>query len=383
MRILIAHAFYRAPGGEDRYVQQQAELLSHSHDIELFRAHNEGLTGLAAARRMLVATGQRNEIAAVADAFKPDLIHIHNTYPAIGSAAHDVARRRRIPLVMTVHNHRLRCPNGYCFTEGAVCTRCTRGNHTHAVLHRCFPSRAQGVGYASALWVDRFVRQLEKQVALFIAPSEYMKGRLLSWGIPGHRTRVIRNFTDSEPEPSQRSGPNGMYAGRLSSEKGIDVLLHALAISQDPPFDIYGDGPLSQPLQELAASLGLDRVTFHGRVSTETLRSALESARYFVMPSLSDENAPLAVLEALASGVPAIVTRRGGLPELVRHQELIVEAGDSASLAAAIERVRTDDELHSAAASEALRSVTEELSPTKHVELLENAYRTVLAEAPK
>lgn len=376
MRVLIAHAFYRIPGGEDRYVQQQVELLGGHHDVELFSVRNDDLSGPGAAARHMLAPGRtRADLERIVESFRPDVIHVHNVYPALGAAPYQVSTARGIPLVMTVHNHRLRCPNGYRFTEGQICDRCIGGNTIHSVIHECFPTRKQAAVYASALWADRFVRHIDRSVSLFIAPSDYMADQLRGWGYADERIAVIRNFTDARPAAQRTAGDHGVYAGRLSSEKGLDVLIRALKIADDPPFEMLGDGPLRASLEELATELGLTNLRFRGHVDRAELDDVLGSARYFVMPSLWHENAPLAVLEAMSAGVPVIVTRRGGLTEL---EQLVVDAGNPNELSEAIGRLRNDDGPHADLVTRAA-NVIAGLSPELHRERLDEAYRSVLA----
>ena len=107
----------------------------------------------------------RADVESAIRTFRPDVIHIHNSYPAFGPAVFLGARNFGIPLVMTVHNYRLRCPNGYMFTEGSICTRCTDGAYHNAVLHPCFPTKEQSIAYASSLWLHRFVLKLEGSIS--------------------------------------------------------------------------------------------------------------------------------------------------------------------------------------------------------------------------
>src|SRR3990170_4344958 len=119
MRILIAHSSYRIAGGEDRYVQQQIELLSTAHDIEVIRPHNRDLEGgLRTGARMLYSRTLAQHVMDVMHRFRPHVVHLHNAYPSLGPAVQLATRQLQIPVVMTVHNHRLRCPNGYMFTRG-------------------------------------------------------------------------------------------------------------------------------------------------------------------------------------------------------------------------------------------------------------------------
>jgi glycosyltransferase involved in cell wall biosynthesis len=379
MRVLVAHAFYRLAGGEDRYVTQQLELLGGRHEVELLARHNTDLgSGAATAARMTFSRRLRTEAEEAVRGFRPDVVHLHNAYPALGPAVHLAAERTQTPLVMTVHNFRLRCPNGYMFTEGAPCRRCEGGNYAHAVVHRCFPSRGQAASYAVGLWVHRFVLRLENEVALFITPSEFVRRRMLEWGVAASRVTVVRNFTTIPPSSSE-PGEFGMYLGRLSSEKGLDVLLRALVEAGDPPFRIVGDGPVRAALASLAAELGLRRTQFVGPVEPADVPPLLRRSRFVVFSSVWDENAPLAALEAMAAGRPLLVTRTGGLPELVSQGEgLMCEVGDSSGLAANLAKAMQQDELCAQMGERALQRARAEFTPGRHLEQLEAAYARVL-----
>ncbi|MGZ5385446.1 MAG: glycosyltransferase, partial [Acidimicrobiia bacterium] len=198
MRILFAHSFYRASGGEDRHVHEQVELVSQAHDVELIAEANLDLSeSPATAARMLYSHTKKRETGLIIDRFSPDIVHIHNMYPSIGPAVLLAAIQRRIPVVLTVHNYRLRCPNGLMFTEGGTCRRCESGLYVNALTHRCFPTRKQAGAYAAVLWAHRFAMRLERHVSRFVVPSEFMRQRLLEWGFEEERIRMVRHFIRS------------------------------------------------------------------------------------------------------------------------------------------------------------------------------------------
>jgi glycosyltransferase involved in cell wall biosynthesis len=380
MRILLAHSFYRVTGGEDQYVLAQRELLRTRHLVELLARRNEDLPGgLRTTAAMVWSPRLARQVAAHLARFGPEVIHLHNIYPSLGPAVHLAARRCGIPMVMTVHNLRLRCPNGIQFTKGALCRRCERGAYGNAVLHRCFSSQAQASAYAASLWLHRFALPLERRVGLFLAPSAFLRQRLLDWGIAKERVTLIRNFTDLPSGASPKVGSEGLYLGRLSAEKGLFGLLKALRLAGDPPFRIAGDGPLETELRQLADDLGLRRLRFLGRLHRPAVAKELAAARYLTLPSLCDENAPLAALEALAAGRPLLVSRVGGLPELVAEGAgLCCERGDVTDLASKLDRLATDDELCVVAGTAALRFTRRELGPQTHLRRLEAAYAAVI-----
>jgi glycosyltransferase involved in cell wall biosynthesis len=383
VRILIAHSFYRIPGGEDRYVKQQMDLLGAHHDVELLSARNEDLEGgLRTASRMVFSPGMRRSVEKTLERFRPDVVHLHNPYPSLGPAVHLSARRLRMPIVMTVHNYRLRCPNGYLFTEGSVCHRCVGGNTLNAVIHHCFPSRSQAAAYAATVWAHRYVLKLHDMVDVFVAPSEFIRRQLVSWGFPDDRIELVRNFTDVAVTAESRPGRYGAYVGRLSSEKGLDLLLRGLKLAGDPEFVVVGDGPLRAELQTLTEALRLQRTRFEGRVAATDVERFLRAARFIAFPSRSNENAPLAALEALAAGRPLLVANIGGLPELVDGGAgLAFRPGDEHDLARGLSRLMDDDHLCESLAESARRHALEKFSPGRHRARLEAVYGKAVTAA--
>jgi glycosyltransferase involved in cell wall biosynthesis len=383
MRVLIAHSFYRLVGGEDRYVQRQMRLLEGRHDVHLLAHHNTELSGGArTAARMTFSRRELERVERTVAEIGPDLIHIHNVYPSFGPAVHLAARKLGVPLLLTVHNFRLRCPNGFMFTEGSPCRRCEKGNYLHATLHHCFGSRAQAAGYATALWAHRFVLRTDDKIDLFITPSAFVRNRLLEWGFDQDEVVVVRNFAEPPEAASPKPGDYGVNLGRMSPEKGLDGLLRALHAAGDPPFVFIGSGPILDDLKAMASALGLTRTEFRGQLEPSEVAPLLRGARYVALPSTWDENAPLAALEAMAEGRPLLVTRTGGLPELVEGGEgLMCDPGDVATLARHIADLMSDDELCRALGGRGLERARAEFTPASHLAKLEQAYEVALSSA--
>ncbi len=382
MRILIAHSFYRQLGGEDRYVAQQTALLEQAHAVRVEARENAELeAGLVTAARMIENVTERRAIGRAIAEFRPDVIHLHNPYPSLGPAVHQAAEKSGVPLIQTVHNLRLRCPNGFMYTQGAACQRCVDGRYDNAIRHDCFPSTQQAVGYAAALWFHRFGLRLEDKVAIYIAPSRFVQRRLAEWGFPPERIALVRNFT-TPPDTVAPIGEHGLYLGRLSDEKGVDVLLRALARLGDPPFEIAGDGPAAGRLRALAQSLGLRRVRFAGSLPVADVPAAIERARFVVFPSTWDENAPLAALESMGRGRPIVASAAGGLPELAEDgRGRLIPPGDVAALAEAITSY-ADPSVAEADGARAREFVLESCSPEPHLRGLLAVYERAALREP-
>lgn len=381
MRILVAHAFYRFPGGEDQYVRQEIDLLrSDGHEVHLLETRNIELTPTLATTRLML--GSPRHAAEKIERFGPDLVHVHNHYPSLGQAVHRATQKLGIPLVQTLHNYRLRCPNGYMFTEGQVCRRCIKGNYANGLLHECFPSWKQAAAYTSTLWLHRFVSHLESAVSLFLAPSRFMMDLMVDLGLPSDRVRLLRNFTDiSTPAEQAPTSDEGAYVGRLSSEKGLHNLIHALRKAGDPPFVIAGEGPMRKDLVDLASSLELRQLRFTGHLERSQVSHLIATSAFVVFPSLVEENAPLGALEAMALGRPLIVSDRGGLPELIASGAGVAfPAEDTSELAKKMLDMRSDEPLRKDYGSAARTYWQEELRPETHLSGLTDAFSAAIEE---
>jgi glycosyltransferase involved in cell wall biosynthesis len=256
-----------------------------------------------------------------------------------------------------------------------VCRRCEHGIYAHAVLHGCFPSRGQAVAYASGLWIHRFPLGLERRVAVFVAPSAYMAGQLRRWGIADERIAVVPNFTPLRHDASTEPGTYGLYVGRLAAEKGLDVLLQALAMAGDPPFRVLGRGPSEAELRRRADRLGLRNTEFMGHLGRTEVDEVLKGARFVALPSSSAENAPLAALEAMAAGRPLVVSTMGGLPELIEGGAgLSCSAGDVAGLADRMTQLFRDDRHCRESGARALAYAESSFGPDLHRRRLEDVY---------
>ena len=382
MRILFAHSFYRVPGGEDRHVQDQVELVSRDHTVDvIFESNTELSPGPRTASQMLYSFRKKREVGALMDRLTPDVVHVHNIYPSLGPAVFLAAKERGVPVVMTVHNLRLRCPNGLMFTDEAPCRRCESGNYLNALVHPCFPTHQQAGAYASVLWIHRFVMRIHDRVARFIAPSEFVRSRLREWGIPDARISLVRHFVRSPGAQPVHAGEYGLFLGRLSAEKGLSGLLRALRRAGDPPFLIAGDGPLKEELARLAGELSLSNTRFLGQRPHSEVAALLAGARYLALPSVSEE-----AFASCGSRGP-----RGRMP-LARLRSRVASRirGRGEGLACRPEDVDdmsrkllrfTDDHLFQRDARRAARTARTLFTPANHLRALDAVYRELTAEA--
>jgi glycosyltransferase involved in cell wall biosynthesis len=341
--ILFLHNRYRTTGGEERAVENLLWLVRErlGEDAELL-SRDSALLGRAQAAAGVLGGGLAPE--AVARAVRRSgarIVHVHNLHPTLGwralAAAHEAGAR----VVLHLHQYRLVCAVGVCFTHGEDCTRCHGRNTLPGVRRNCRGSIAEALTYAAgiALWQPRIAARADA----FVVPSRFARERLEALGAPLGETfevpPVVREFAGVPGAGgSGRAGP-ALIASRLAPEKGVDIAIQACRIA-GIPLVVAGEGPERERLSTAAQGAA---VTFTGQVEEAQLARLRTEASVALVPSRSGETFGLAAAEAMAVGLPVAGSRVGALPELV-PEEWLVAAGDPGALAEAIGRVRAERE---------------------------------------
>ena len=269
------------------------------------------------------------------------IVHAHNLHPTLGWRALAAARAAGARVIMHLHQYRLVCATGVCFTNGEQCTRCHGPNTLPGLVHNCRGSRSEAVTYALALAL--YQRRVIEQVDAFIVPSVFARERLRGLGapLPWERVHVLapplRSLASAPPQRTDGPDRYALVVSRLAAEKGIDVAIRACQIARIPLM-VAGEGPERAKLE--ASARGGD-VRFLGHMRDGELRELRAGAAVALVPSRSPETFGLAAAEAMVAGVPVIASRVGALPELVEKDGL-VDPGDPEALALAIARLDGD-----------------------------------------
>ncbi len=334
--ILFLHNRYRTTGGEERVVDELLALVrSHlGEPAQLLARDSAGLGKARAAAGLLRGGLAPSDIAKAVRISGARVVHAHNLGPLFGWRALAAARAQGARVVLHLHQYRLVCATGVCFTDGRECTRCHGRNTLPGVIHNCRGNRSEALAYgvSLALWQ----RRLCEQADAVIVPSAFARGRLRELGAPLDRERV-HVLAPPVQVPDQaaavESGSYALVVSRLAPEKGVDVAIDACRIA-GVPLVVAGDGPERDALRGRA---GDREVRFAGRVDDTELQRLRAGAALALVPSRSAETFGMAAAEAMAAGVPVVASRVGALPELVDGAGL-VDPGDAIALAEAIGR---------------------------------------------
>lgn len=390
MRIVVVHNRYRSvqPSGENLVVDQEAGLLrAAGHDVVAYERASDDIAGSSLLQRSLVpgravwSPADRAQMAALLEDSRPHVVHVHNTFPLISPSILEACRANDVPVVATLHNFRLMCANAQLLRDGRPCDLCVGRAPWPGVVHRCYrDSAAASLPVAVGIQVHRRRQSWTKGVTTFIALTEFVRQQYVADGFPGDRIRVKPNFV---PRPARRRTGAGSYLlflGRLSPEKGVDVLLDAWAPKLGQLL-IVGDGPARRELEARAAVHG-GSVRFLGRQPRDRCMELLADARALVVASRAYETFGLVAVEAYAHGVPAVAPALGAFPDLVedRRTGLLFSPGDPDDLRRALSQV-VDPERSRRMGAEAGRRYEAEFTPERNLAALEAIYRAAIAQA--
>jgi glycosyltransferase involved in cell wall biosynthesis len=382
LKLLLIHNYYRLTGGEDSVFQQECALLRENNLVETLTFYNSnGIFGLfqfvfsiwnvSAAKRM------RRKVFE----FKPDVIHLHNWHFASGPIIIRTASRLGIPIVLTVHNHRILCPSGTLLVNEKIFTSSIgRKFPWEAVKLRVYRnSLLQTFWLAFIVWFHKKIGTWEL-VDKYIILTHFTKGLFLSSNlkIPEDRFYVKPNFALEYPLGEVRRDEAFLFIGRLSIEKGILVLLEAFKTS-DAELYIAGEGPLLDAV--LSAVQINSRIHYLGRIDKAEVNRLMRKCSALLFPSICYETFGLVIIEAFALGLPVIGSDIGSSLELITnsYNGLHFEAGNAISLCNALKGWRNLSVLdHVGFRINAYNTYKEHYTPERNKKQLMNLYQMVL-----
>lgn len=386
MFVCLVHNAYGRLSGEEVVVDSVRELLiAHGHRVTEYRRSSAELNGHAIGKAKAFFSGIYNPLAGIAlrqklDICRPDVVHVHNLYPLISPSVLVECRRAGLPVVMTVHNYRLICPNGLHMVHDEVCDECADGHEYRCVSKRCEGSFFKSLGYALRNAIARKLHLFRDNVTIYAALTEFQRRRLVAAGYPAERIAVVPNMVNGIAAPAQELGDWVGYVGRVSPEKDIPTLMGVAANEADVPFKAAGAYErMPQLLDEAPRNF-----EFLGHLHQEELRRFYRNSRIIVLCSTWYEGFPTILAQAMLHGKPIVCSRIGGLPEIVDDgvTGLLFEPGNAEDLASKIRYLWDRPDLCRQMGQAGREKALREYSPEKYYERLMAAYRTAIELGP-
>lgn len=387
IKVAIVHNAYGKTSGEEIVIDNLAQLLAaRGVTVQRFSRSSAEIEVTRLGKIPAFFSGMHNPFSRKTFGrflreTRPDIVHIHNLYPLISPSILPECTAQGIPVVMTVHNFRLACPNGLLMSHGEVCHRCLGGREYWCILRNCEEDIFKSFGYALRTAMTRVLRRYYDHVDHYLCLTRFQRDILVKEGLPQERVSVLTNpveiqVTEQSVEMERESV---LFVGRVSREKGIASLFDAARVCSDIPFVVAGNWQAMPEASELAP----DNVTLLGVVPSHELGALYEKARLFVLPSVWYEGFPTVLLEAMSHGLPVVCSRIGGLPEIVEDgiTGLLYEPGNVDELADRIRTLWQNPALCQKLGEAGRRKVREDYAADRLMDRLLGIYEKVITES--
>lgn len=399
MRILMVHSFHHNRGGDTTYTQHLTHLLgSKGHEVYPFAMnHPENYpaisqryfsqwTRLSQGRKqgvgdilsLIWSRSAQKDMSDILDHFKPDIVHIQHLHRHLTPSILRPIRNRKIPIVWTLHDYELICPNGKLFKNNELCTKCVKGTVFNSIRYRCkWGKLAPSILSAVEHGVHRLMN-IQNWVDTFISPSSYLSERLIESGVRRENVQVLQNPINC-PAYQPPSKKQWLIAGRLSPEKGFHTAIDAAKLTPTFPLLICGDGPDKERLMARAGSA--KNIHFLGMLPHKRVQDLIQDSMVIAVPSLWPENYPYAVLEGQANGRAVIASPVGGISEQIQHERtgILVTPNEPETLAEWVVKLLNDPRKTNQIGLKAREQTLISANPNTHLSKIEELYSSLIS----
>ena len=404
MRILFCNKYNYPFSGTEVHLFELMQLLrSQGHEVALFsmsdprgvatqydrhfaphidfKAASSIGTKVLQAGHAIYSLQARKRLRAMINEFRPDVAHVRNIYHHLSPSILWELKRRGVPVVYHLNDFKLLCPSYNMVSRGKSCERCKGGAFWHALRPQCYPGFGARATLALEAYIHRWAGTYRKCVECFLAPSQFVRSKFVEHGWDAGKFEVLPHFQEAHAITPIAEGAAALYVGRLSAEKGIADLLHAMSINREMRLIIAGSGPERSNLERLAASLRLSNVQFVGHQPPPERDRLISRSMFTVLPSHAYETLGKTILESYAEGRAVIATDTGSRRELVRHGKtgLLYATGNVEQLASSMRLLHGNLELAERMGRAGWAFVREHHSTGAYLERLISLYERVVA----
>ncbi len=403
MNIISVNKFFWQKGGSEAvFFGEKALLESRGHTVVPFSMADEknlpsdysqffvsnvdyatagGSARLKSAMNIIYSFEAKAKMKQLLEKFTPDIAHFHIFQHQISPSVFGPLKKKKVPLVLTLHDLKPICPTYKMYTNNQVCEACKGRKFYNCFVKKC----TKGSRFKSLInTVEMYLHYMlgyYQSVDRYIAVSQFYRNKMIEFGFKPEQVVYIPNFIDASrfDRPYGDEG-YGLFIGRLSYEKGLDHLLEAAAQTPDIPLFIAGTGPSEEQLKLVVAERGLANIRFMGFVSGDALLDLIAKASFTVIPSIWYENCPMSILESLALQTPVVGAAIGGIPELIDNNidGYLYEAGNSQALADTMKKMMGDVKLRKTMGKAGREKIIRDFNETTHYKKLLEVYKGVI-----
>lgn len=320
MNILIIHNRYSTSGGEESVAAMQENLFREKGNnvYTYYRSHSEMKNGFIGKAQSfftsLCSPKAIRDIKKIITDNNINIAFIHNLYPFISPAILPTLRKSGVKTVLFTHNYRLICPTGLFFRNGIACEKCGGClKELNAIRYQCEGSLVGSIAHAARNFSARIFKLYKNNIDHYAALTEFQRGKLIKYGFDPKKIAVIPNFTTFTPsEPITHKNGKVLFVGRLSEEKGYDILFDAARRLPQVEFTVAGSYSNQTPLTNLPKN-----ITLLGVVNKQTITDLYQTHSLIAITSRCYEAFPLTILEAAMNHCPVIAPSMGAMQSII------------------------------------------------------------------
>ena len=384
MRVLLIHNTYQHKGGEDIVMLLEKSLLEkYNHEVYEYFISNDSIDGLCQKIKTFLninySVDQRDKISDCLKDINPDVVHVHNFFPLITPSVFDACFDNDIPVVHTLHNYRLICPSALLMHNNKIYEKAIVKNAFATIIDKVYRGSYLGT-YAVARMIEYHKRKKtwETKVNQFIALTYFAKSKFVEAGFLDHKISVKPNFVEDYGFDYEKED-YFLFIGRLSEEKGIDLLLNAF-MRNGEPLQIIGKGPKEKNVIDIASRY--PNISYLGFQDKNFIVQKLKKAKALIFTSIWYEGMPMTILESFSAGTPVIGPNIGGPNEIINHGEngLIYQVSNLDDLNRKIMLLNKDNSLQNKLSKGARSSYELNYSGDTNYKMLMDVYKKVINE---
>ena len=364
MKILMVNKYLYYKGGAETYALKVGEYLEErgnivqyfgmaskknivKNELNLYTQemdfHTNKIQRFLYPFKIIYSFDAKKKIKKIIKKFQPDIIHLNNINFQLTPSIIEVAYKMKIPVIQTVHDYQMICPNHLLYQHKKICEKCIHGSKWNCAKFNCIhESKVKSIiGSIESILYNKILKTYKK-VSLYICPSKFLESKLLEASdIYKGKTIAMHNYIELKDSDINYEKDNYvLFFGRLSEEKGLEIFLNACKELPHIHFKVAGTGPLEKKCKEI------DNVEYVGFKTGKELEELIAKAKFSVYPSVWYENCPLSILEAESLGTPVITANYGGMKELVENDKtgILIDKIDVDNLKKAIDSLYNNDE---------------------------------------
>jgi len=383
MKILQIHNEYKYRGGEDIVVEEEKKILL-KNNCKVFQLIKKNINEITSIYKIInivknlnYSIISKNEVLDNLDRIKPDLVHIHNTFPLWSYSVIDACNEKKIPVVMTLHNFRMICANGTFYRNNQVCEKCLQSSVFNSVKYGCYQnSKLKSIPVSLMINNSNKGLSIVNKLNKIIVLSEFAKKKFLEANFPKNKIVIKPNFIFDKIKCKKNISKSGfLYASRLSEEKGILDLIKAFK-KFNFDLNVCGDGPLKSKLENET------KIKYLGFLSKKKLLNLLMKTKFLIFPSKCFENFPTIFLQAFALNVLVIAPKLGSMSTIIKdkHNGVLFKANDVDDMIKKIKWVMSNDDKCNQIIKNAKKDLKKKYTESINYKILMDIYEKTIKE---